>query len=236
MRALKLFCFSYAGGTAEFYRGLEKRLDGTGVQVQALDYPGHGSRRKEAFAPDFSVLSADMTEQVRRRLEPDESYALMGYSMGSITATEVLCRIQEQRGMRGPEHVFLAAHEPRAYKALEGVRPEDGDAVLRQRTVSLGAIPASLVENKTFWRVYMPLFRADYSMIGRYDFSLLRLSADVPATVFYSEADTPWDEICKWSRYYKSDTAFYAFSGNHFFIRDHLDEMAAIILRRLRMY
>ncbi len=230
---MKMFCFTYAGGNGNFFNGLKKEVSAKGLELVALDYPGHGTRRKEAFETDFYGLSLDLLSKMKSMLDIEEEYALMGYSMGSITATEIVKRIMEEEVMCEPQHVFLAAHEPKTLRDLENIPDDMQDDVLKERTISFGAVPEELVDNQTFWRMYMPLYKADYRMIGRYDFGTLNLSTDIRTTILYSQTDTPYEEMDKWRKYYKGDIKFYKFEGNHFFIKEHEKEIAEIILERL---
>lgn len=230
---MKMFCFTYAGGNADFFNAIENELSCKGVELIALDYPGHGVRRKENFLSDFYELSLDLLDKIKNMLDKEEEYALMGYSMGCITATEIVKRIIEEKDIRKPQHVFLAAHEPKTFKDLKNIPYDLQDDVLKERTISFGAVPEELVNNQTFWRMYMPLYRADYGMIGRYEFEHLNLNTDIRTTIFYSQTDTPFEEMKNWSRYYKGDIRYYQFDGNHFFIKNHVKEIAEIILTRL---
>ena len=54
----QLFCFTYAGGTSEFFNIIEPHLNG--VEVVKPEYAGHGKRRKESCYQDFDALSEDM--------------------------------------------------------------------------------------------------------------------------------------------------------------------------------
>ena len=78
-----------------------------------------------------------------------------------------------------------------------------------------------------FWRTYLPIYRADYTLIGKYDFDKLDIVVDIPTTVFYSEMDTPLREVKEWERFFSCE--FYEFSGSHFFISKHHKEMGKII-------
>lgn len=229
---MKIFCFSHAGGNANFYDDLKNEMMTSGIEMIALDYPGHGSRKKEPFIDNFDGLSDDMISKMGYLLEGDD-YALMGYSMGSIVATDIMRKILDKNDLCIPKHIFLAAHEPKTHNILADLSLEVCDNVIKERTISFGAVPEELVNNKTFWRMYLPLYKADYYLIKNYDFEALQLITDVSATVFYSGEDTPFKEIAKWSNYYKGDTKYFQLNGNHFFIKNHIKEIADIIFRRL---
>ena len=103
---------------------------------------------------------------------------------------------------------------------------------MKARTIQFGAVPEKLINNKSFWRMYLPIYRADYSIIGKYKFENLKLKSDIPATVFYSESDTPFADMKNWDRYFEK-IDFVKYSGSHFFIHEHFCAMAQEIKKRL---
>lgn len=224
----QLFCFTYAGGNAAFFDAIEQDLHG--IDVVKLEYAGHGDRRKEGFYHDFDELADDMFQKFAEKYA-GHAYALFGYSMGSISVVEVFKRIVES-GVCEPEIVFLAAHEPHTKSELLGFAADEKDDWVKTRTVNFGAVPEKLLKNKVFWRTYLPLYRADYTIIGKYQFEKLRFHTEIPAVIFYSETDTPRDEMELWRKYF-SNCAFYPYAGTHFFIQEHHAEMAEIIKCKL---
>jgi surfactin synthase thioesterase subunit len=77
--------------------------------------------------------------------------------------------------------------------------------------------------------MYLPIYRADYSIIWKYSFEELSLKTCIPATVFYSETDTPRSEMKLWKKYFTGECEFFQYEGTHFFIQDHHAEMADVI-------
>ena len=84
-----------------------------------------------------------------------------------------------------------------------------------------------------FRRSFGKLPNPYYGLISRYRFEALQLRTDVPATVFYSQTDTPIGDMRQWRRYFTGPCDFHCFEGNHFFIRDHQVRMAEIIKDRM---
>lgn len=231
---MQLFCLTYAGGTATFYNQIEQYIDND-IEVIKLEYAGHGSRYKEPFYEDFIELAEDMYRQIRMLLNVSQEYALMGYSMGSISLVELLKIIIEKNEIALPTHAFLAAHEPHAKAELMGYSDAELDEYVKERTVRFGGIPEKLINNKSFWRVYLPIYRNDYAIIGKYDFSKLDLKTTIPATLFYSETDTPIRDMRLWSNYFVGVIEYIEYVGSHFFIQEHCSEMCAIINKKLQM-
>lgn len=230
---MRLFCFTFAGGTASFFDQLDSYIPPE-MKLVKLEYPGHGKRRKEPLCQGFSELVGDLYETIREYNADEMPYALLGYSMGTIATVEILSKILKEGEFGPPVHVFLAAHEPHTKSELEDFCSSELDDLVKERTIRFGGIPEKLIHNNSFWRVYLPVYRADYGMIGRYDFNRLDMKFDIPATVFYSEADTPWVEIEKWKKIFTGECKFIRYEGNHFFIKEHTREMAETILKSLR--
>ena len=222
----KLLCFTYAGGNAAFFDLIEKDLPD--IELVKFEYAGHGTRYKEAFYNDFDELADDIYGVFRARYSGGD-YALFGYSMGAVALAEVLKRILGDKELDAPSHVFLAAHEPHSKAELVGYAGESSDEWVMERTIRFGAVPEKLINNKSFWRIYLPLYKADYSIIGKYRFEELGLRTTVPAAVFYSETDTPTAEMELWKNYFVGRCDLYRYEGNHFFIREHHKEIAAVI-------
>lgn len=229
---MQLFCFTFAGGNASFFDTLEQYI-GSSVEVVKLEYAGHGTRRRESFYNSFSHLAEDLCRVIRSYHRKDEDYALFGYSMGSIAAVETLKKILRIDEISPPVHMFLAAHEPYTKSELAGYSEREQDEFVKARTIRFGGIPDNLIENKVFWRVFLPIYRADYTLIGNYDFQLLNLKSEIPATVFYSETDTPYVDMSQWKRFFVGECGFVRYEGGHFFIQEHCQEMADVIRRSL---
>ena len=223
----QLFCYTYAGGNASFFDVIDGDL--ADIDVIKPEYAGHGARRKEPFYSDFAELADDMYAQLKERWN-GEDYALFGYSMGSISLVEILKRIIDRREIRPPVCVFLAAHEPISKNEYLRVPQDRLDEWAKQRTIDFGAVPEKLIDNKIFWRTYLPLYLADYAIIGKYQFENLHLSSKIPAHVFYSETDTRFEDMKLWKNYFIGECDFHCFEGNHLFFLQHHAAISEIIL------
>lgn len=226
-----LFCFPFAGGTADFYNNLEKAC-GDAVQFIKLEYSGHGARMKEPLCHSFDELTNDLYPQVMMALDdyPEMDYSMIGYSMGSIVVFDMLMRMVNNGGNRSPWRVFISAHQPQPIRSLRNIPNDCMDGWVKERTIEFGGIDKRLFGNESFWRVYLPIFKADYRMIADYDFDGVDFSTDIPATVFYSEEDTPYSEMAEWKHFFTGDCDFVEYTGPHFFIEKYYQDMAEVIL------
>ena len=228
-----LFCFPFAGGNADFYNDIEKYISND-IEVVKMEYPGHGMRHRESLCYDFHELTDDLIPSIKDKLQKSGSpgYSLFGYSMGSIVVSVIIDRIVRESVLPLPKHIFLAAHEPMSRSELVGFSEDELDEYVKSRTLLFGDVPEKLINNTVFWKVYLPVYRADFGMIGRFNFDSLPRDLGLPTTVFYSETDTPCEKISGWNHYFR-DCQYVCYEGDHFFAKSHYEEMADEINERL---
>lgn len=238
-----LICFPFAGGTADFYDDLERSCSGK-FQFIKLEYSGHGKKMKTPLYRTFEELTADLYPQIVKILNtnPDCDYAMLGYSMGSIAMFDMLIKIISKKEItKLPTRVFISAHRARTIdmpkeKEKENVNAVDAvDAWVKERTLRIGGIDKRLIDNKTFWRLFLPVFKIDYQMIANYDFESINFKTKIPATIFYSETDTPLKEMKLWEKYFTGQVNYHCYEGQHFFIKEHHAEMANVIMKELNV-
>lgn len=235
-KEILLFCFPVAGGTIAFFDQIETAINNRSDRVKLikLEYSGHGRRMREPLYDSFDKMSEDLTPGIEKVLDqyPDAAYGMFGYSMGSLSAFILVQKIVRERKLRQPNHLFLAAHPPKPIEGLKEISDDKIEEWCKQRTISFGGVPKKLVNNNAFWRMYLPMYIADYRIIASYDFETVSFSSDIPATIFYSEIDTPFTDVSEWSKYF-THIEFIEYDGSHFFINKHFDEMADVICRNL---
>lgn len=232
---MRLFCLPFVGGSGSFFNGLAQYLK-PNIETVDLEYAGHMERRHEPFYRNFDELTADMYGQVRARVRPKEPYALFGYSLGAIAAAEVTKAILAKGELPPPAHVFLASHGPCVLGERVNADGQDTDETVRQWTIRFGGLPEKLINSRTFWRIYLPIYRADYELITGYDFSRLDFVTGIPATALFSPEDIPRTNIEKWRDIFTGACDVLEYDGGHFFLREHEQEVADVINERLRQY
>jgi amino acid adenylation domain-containing protein len=100
-----LVCFPYAGGNAVNFQPMARALQGSGLEVYAVELPGHDlTAQSEPFAPMAQVVEQVVAEITRRGLT---RVALWGHSSGTAFAVETARKLQE-RGV-DVQRVFLSA-------------------------------------------------------------------------------------------------------------------------------
>lgn len=227
MKKIQLFCLPYAGGGPEFFRPLKEMLDGR-ITVHALEYAGHGGRRKQPFYADFTELARDMAQRINEQLDDDSTFLLFGYSMGTIGVYEM---IAQKLLRRQPQHVFLASHEaPDGQwdsKRYLGLTDEQFWDAMKQFG-GLDNVDDKMLHNRFFKHLYFVPIREDYRLLGNYPANH-RGEFCMPVTVFYAPDDIPDELIHGWDSFCRGGATYIALGQHHFFLKTCAEQTAQII-------
>lgn len=245
MRKIQLFCIPYAGGMADAFQELAELLAVSGKDEKILseekieilpvllEYAGHGARKTEPFYADFDEMAEDMARQIREKRMPECEFAMLGYSMGSIVLYEILAK--DLLG-EAPSHIFVAAHEaPDIHwecKAYDQMQDEE----FMERMISFGGFPNfdwKLLKNKFFRKLYFLPIREDYRLLSIYRMKE-QIVLPAPATMIYSPQDIPTEQIRSWDKFAAGEMEYVELGRNHFFLKEHAEELAEILRERLK--
>jgi surfactin synthase thioesterase subunit len=222
-----LFFIPFAGGHEGCYRALE-RLLAPWMECRTMELPGRGRR----FSEPLLTSVAQMAEDVLARIKPlicSRPFALFGHSLGALIAFEVAVRLASS--VRPPMHLFISGcASPTATRESENWRSLPSTA-FRNELAKLGGLPAEILNDHEAMDIFEPILRADIAAKETYESHARRLH--VPLTVFYGTADELSGETVEdWRATTTADFRSAAFSGGHFFIFSHADEIAASIKER----
>ncbi|MFJ7181841.1 thioesterase II family protein [Streptomyces massasporeus] len=229
--ALRLICFPHAGGAASAYQPLSRRLR-PHVEARAVQYPGRQDRRLETPVADIGELAA----VVARKLQDDETaapFAFFGHSMGALVAYET-ARILQERGGPSPRRLFLSARgAPGPRRSPHDVLPDD-DAILAA-VRRLGGTGVTLLDDPELVAMVLPALRADYAALAAYSWAP-REPLHTPVTVLCGDADpvVSVQEASQWRAFTRAETEVRIFPGGHFYVDQHLDDVAEVVLRGVR--
>ncbi|WP_406724082.1 alpha/beta fold hydrolase [Streptomyces sp. GD-15H] len=234
-RRTRLVCCPHSGGWAESFlpwrdhlRGLGDEAGGGGVDLLAVQYPGHGGRSAERPTADVHAI-ADAVQAELTALPPAR-LLLFGHSFGAMVAYETARRLE-------------SAGRPPAVLAVSGARaPGDpavrlGDAALPdeqlwRRIAQLGGLHPLVAAEPELRALVLPALRADIAAHERY------VSAPPPAPIStsircYVGADDPLAPAAAapgWAARTTGRTVVRARRGGHFHLFDLPGELLADLL------
>jgi surfactin synthase thioesterase subunit len=229
-KRIQLFLLPYAGGSSASFRRLTDRLDGR-IEAITVEYSGRGARSREPLASSFLGMLVDAWEYCLARRNEEIPYAIMGYSMGSVMAYELTV----QKKLPGEQkHLFLATEVSPQERAIEFRMVKDPtDERVLERARRLGGIDERMLKNERFAEIFIKPMLSDYRNFFSYQFDGCHEKSKIDATIFYCESDTAFDDVKKWEELIEGTLDYCDFSGGHFFINQHYEELANIINRKL---
>jgi surfactin synthase thioesterase subunit len=225
----RLVCFPHAGGSAPFFLPVATALSPR-ADVVAIQYPGRQDRRSEPLIDDLTSLTDRVHEVLRD--EPELPTCLFGHSMGAIVAFELARRLEADG--HGPVHLFVSGRRAPSAWRDEKVHLQD-DAGILAEVRKLNGTASSLLGDDELMRAALPALRADYRAIETYR-STPETAVRCPITAFTGDSDpkTTLDEANAWSRHTSAGFDLQIFTGGHFFLTEHADEIIKIIDQQLQ--
>lgn len=229
-KIIQLFVLPFAGGNSASFNNLKPLLDKR-IKMVVVEYPGRMTRRREEFIIDYGKFLEDVALQIEKNRDNNDSFAILGYSLGSVLAFDLL-RKQMVKGK--PTHFFACARgslaracQSQCFASL----PEDD---FYRRMYGLGGINEKIMQNKRFKEIYLKPMRADYDVWASYRFQKAIIDCNI--SVVYSPHDILCSHIEDWRDISSGKVDFFALGKNHFFINSHWEDVAKIINQHICLY
>jgi medium-chain acyl-[acyl-carrier-protein] hydrolase len=214
--SFRLFCFPYAGGSADVY-GRWQRWFPEQIDICLVHLPGRGNRLREpAFTRLVPLVNAIADSIIG---EIDVRYALYGHSMGALISFE-LARELFRRQVSGPAHVLVsgrcAPQLPRSGKTTFNLPDDEFIAHLK----SLNGTPPQVFDDPELMDLFLSPLRADFEAVQTYQYTLgERLTC--PITVYGGLQDNVRVACYRaWKEQTSAACKLRMFKGDHFFIRN----------------
>lgn len=229
--ALRMFCFPHAGGTTSFFRAWRKLLLPE-VDVRPLRLPGREARGGEPAYTRMDALVAGVSAALLP--ETRRPYALLGHSLGSLTAYEVALALAEA-GAPDPVALvttcFRAPTSPRRPRRIAGL-PDDEFVEALAR---FGGIPAKLVGRREAYKFFLPMLRADFAVAESYPVHTVPRPLACPVLTVGGDQDplVTRAELRQWRSATTGDFTCQEFAGGHFFLQDPPAELVDLVRERL---
>ncbi|MGW7378005.1 alpha/beta fold hydrolase [Streptomyces sp. NPDC054794] len=221
----RLYCLPYAGASARMYDVWKDALPPS-VELVPLELPGRGSRCGRRPIATLPELLSDLSSYVADDGVP---YAVFGHSFGGILAYELAQHLAATgRGM--PSHLLVSGCRAPWHARPAQTSFDLSDQEFRDRLAQLRGTPQELLENDELMELYLPIIRADYMILDRYE-PTARGPLTCPIVAFYGEADADATEqdVVAWADCTTSKFRAEAISGDHFFLHSAKDDLVRAI-------
>lgn len=226
----RLLVLPPAGGAAHLFRPWA-RLVPPGVELLAVEWPGHGTRLAEPPLTDLDALLDALVARLRR-LTP-VPMAVLGHSMGAIAALALCHRLRELDPRWRPVALFVVGSEGPDSRRSAGDLAAADDAELRRFITGTHAGNPTGATDPALQDLVLPALRADLSALAAFR-PPPRPPLPAPVRVFCGAGDPFVGEADRqgWAACGDRGFAVHLFPGGHFFYED--EEVAAAMFSLIR--
>ncbi|MBY0203100.1 MULTISPECIES: thioesterase II family protein [Paenibacillus] len=228
---MKLFCLPCAGGSSHsLYANWVHEFKS--FHVIPVELPGRGSRFNETLLLTIEEMAKEVEKKIQDNLKPGEHFAIFGHSMGGLLAYELGLRFKDSLYILS--HIFLSAYKPPHFVREENCH-EFSDERLVEYIIKLGGTPDHFFDNEEVRKLFLPIFRADFTAVETYVSSAepKRLSMDV--TILAGKDDKiSLEELKCWEIYSNNPIKIHIFEGGHFYLNDQRECLYNILCQSLK--
>lgn len=229
--SVRMICFHHAGGGSSLFRGWQRAL-GPHVAVCPVLLPGHEGRLGEPRHTDLAELVADIDRDLNDVLAAP--HVLFGHSMGALLAYTLTCR-RADRDAPLPRALLVSGY-PAPYLPtplpLVGDDPDEVVSILS----SIGGLPSGVLEWEQGLAEWLPVAVDDLRLCR--DVQPVDTRLPIPVHVFGADADplVATADLRAWDRCSDLPLDVRVLRGDHFYLRDHPQQLWAELRSVLRAY
>jgi medium-chain acyl-[acyl-carrier-protein] hydrolase len=228
---LKVFCFPYAGGSAQVFKKWPGLLPST-AQVVSVELPGRGSRLREPPSVSLPALIDDLENAIWPSL--DKPFVFFGHSMGAIIAFE-LSRALRRKYDREPQALFVSGRRAPQLPRSEPITYNLPRDEFIDELIKLDGTPKEVIEHAELMEIMIPLLRADFQMVQTYEYVAdAPLRCPIIAYCGLQDHEEVGDKLLAWKEQTSSEFSLHMLPGDHFFIRSSQDELLRLLGCKLR--
>jgi surfactin synthase thioesterase subunit len=223
---VRMFCFPYAGGNAEFYLPWKSFIPDW-IDLCPIQLAGRSYRLNETCKNNFYDLAEELLELIAGYT--DKEAVFYGHSMGSVLAYEIAVRMKKK-----PILICLTGGDaPHEWKGKNFNTNLSDEEMLNWMTENYGYSAVGNQEIKKYLLPFVQTLRNDLQICE--DYKPSGAVYNHPAIIGGSKDDP----LCKsdlnlWKKYCPDSEVIYFENGGHFFNREHANELVSIITKKIK--
>jgi medium-chain acyl-[acyl-carrier-protein] hydrolase len=222
---LRLYCFPYAGASAQAFRGWQRHF-APSVALSLAHLPGRAMRIGEPAFKTYKPLVNVLADEMIPELPP--AFAFWGHSMGALISFE-LARELRRRGQPAPLALFLSARGapqvPDADPPIFNLPEPEFISELRR----LNGTPKEVLDNPELKEFFLPTIRADFELVETYEYEPEPpLACPICAYGGLQDTSVPAASLKEWQKQTSAAFKIRMFPGDHFYIHNSNDLLHAL--------
>src|SRR5215470_13336876 len=213
--AIRLFCFHYAGGSAQVFQTWPAGLPQT-VEIGAVQLPGRGNRFAEPKITNLLSLSRIVAEALLQYL--DKPFVFFGHSLGALLCFEVARSLRRERHPE-PAHIFISATRAPHRRDREELLSKLPRTELIKKLHEFNGAPPEVLQNNELLDLLLPMIRADFELCETYEYHP-EAPLGCPITIYggIEDHEVERDRLAAWSEMTIGASNMRMFPGGHFYI------------------
>jgi surfactin synthase thioesterase subunit len=219
-----LYIFPHAGGSTTFYVPFAKAFSGD-IKRVAVQYPRRDNRPGLTELESIPALADDIYAMMAPSAQTDVPMAFFGHSMGGSLAFEVALRFQSA-GYRVAALFVSSCAAPGnvRFKELQG-----SDQEILNLVAQVTDTKPELLAGDEFAASVLPTLQSVRAITGYTRPPEIKVSCPIYAFVGDNDVLVTQEDLAAWSERTTAEFALRVFSGDHFYLNNHLPELAEIV-------
>ncbi|MGW5385169.1 thioesterase II family protein [Nocardia sp. NPDC003963] len=228
---LPLLIFPHAGSGASAYRALSKAFSAD-FDVFVFQYPGRQDRANEpALTSLVDIAGGAFAEFRAAAVHGGRPFVTFGHSMGSLVSFEFV-QLAEAAGLPVNQAVVSAAVAP-CRGAYREPAPTDDDELL-DHLARLEGTGSDVLASRELMRLALPAIKADHLASDAYRCDPeVKIATRIHAIGGDSDPIVSLADLNGWRRH-SDDVEVTVFDGGHFYLNDHIADLAGLVAESAR--
>jgi medium-chain acyl-[acyl-carrier-protein] hydrolase len=226
--ALKMFCFTFAGGSAIDFRAWADDYSAD-IEVNAVQLPGRGSRFHESPLTRMDQVVDHLIPAIVGQI--DRPFAFFGHSLGGRLAFAVAQRLKTLASI-SPRLLAVSASRAPGSRAAVNVA-NLSDAAFHMHLLQLGGTPPDVLENRELMDLMTPVLRADFLLHDSFTASPVRLDCPILACGGTGDRSVVASDLERWHDFTGGHFELKLFPGGHFYLREQRGNLIKTLIDRL---
>jgi surfactin synthase thioesterase subunit len=222
---------SFGGGNETSYARFQPLLSPT-INMKTFTLPGKGRRLKEPQLRNIHLITDEHLEQIKGHIK--SPYALYGHSMGTYVG-HLLIHQLAKHNLPLPVHAFFTSKVAPS-KNIDHKRSLLPNHEFIHRLKKLKGLPDAILESEEMLNIFLPIIKNDFYAIDTYKYKKEKPYPVDLSIMCGTEEAVPDEALLAWAEETSGAFHFKRFSGQHFWIFNHLTELCNYISETLAKY